>query len=138
MKEPTVWELPDDPVTVCDEGMKWLQILPVKGDFLITAMISRENRIVHWYIDVTAGWGYLEDGMAYYDDLYLDLEVQPCGWHKVDDMDELQEALEIGDITKEQFDAAVCTLERLKAWILPDVSKFDDWCMELLAEAERE
>lgn len=138
MTRPTVWALPEGTVTVCDVGMKWLQILPQAGDFLITAMINRENRIVHWYIDMADGWGYLEDGMAYYDDLYLDLEVQPCGWHKVDDMDELQEALDDGDISQAQFDRALDTLDRLTRGILPDVGRFEAWCMRLLAVAEKQ
>ena len=53
--------------------------------------------------------------------MYLDLVVYPNGEIKVDDMDELEEALRQGDITQEQFDLAINTADELKKGLLKDV-----------------
>lgn len=52
--------------------------------------------------------------------LYLDLVVYPDGTVIEDDMDELQEALEKGDISKQEFDLALNTAEKLKNGLLSD------------------
>ena len=51
------------------------------------------------YIDMIAGQGKDVDGIAYIDDLYLDLVAYPDGTVLEDDMDELEEALRNGDIS---------------------------------------
>lgn len=74
-----------------------------------------------------AAQGIDTDGIPYFDDLYLDLIVFPNGEIKVDDMDELEEALRQGDITQEQFDLAVRTADGLKNSLLGDIDSFKDY-----------
>jgi len=79
---------------------------------------------VVWYIDMIAGQGKDIDGVAYIDDLYLDLVVYPDGTVLEDDMDELEEALRSGDISKELFELAIETCNKLKTGLLRDIEKF--------------
>lgn len=62
--------------------------------------------------------------MAYIDDLYLDLVVYPDGTVLEDDMDELEEALRSGDISKELFELAIETCNKLKSGLLSDIGEF--------------
>ena len=133
-----VWQFPCGEVTVCADGMKWLEILPDKENYLITAMISKEGRIVLWYIDMIAGYGFEQDGVAYYADLYLDLVVTPDGYIKIDDMDELMDALADGDITDAQVSLALHTKRKLERGVLCDIPRFTDKCMRLLEIAENQ
>ena len=70
-----------------------------------------------------------------FDDLYLDLVVYPDGTIKVDDMDELEEALLMKDITQEQYNLAISTSKRLRAGLLSNVDTFIEYtlrCFEIV------
>ena len=131
--EPTYW----GDILAVDTGMKWLLVLPFDGNYVITAMISADGDIVNWYIDIAGEYGYLPDGVAWFDDLYLDFDMLPDGRYEFLDMDELDEALEIGDITRELYDIAVNAAKHLESDVINDVGKFNAWCMKLLDEIER-
>ncbi|MBD5531318.1 MAG: DUF402 domain-containing protein [Lachnospiraceae bacterium] len=131
------WKLGGEEIVVCDGGIKWLSILPQNDFYCITAMMNEKSDILLWYIDMIAGQGTDTDGMPWFDDLYLDLVVYPNGEIKVDDMDELEEALRQKDITQEQFDLALHTADQLKKGLLKDIHSFKDYtyaCYELLCK----
>ena len=68
------------------------------------------------------------------DDLYLDLVVYPKGTIIEDDMDELEEALLIKDISEEQYDLAINTSILLKGGILKNIETFISYiykCLEM-------
>lgn len=121
------WSFHENEFTVCDKGLKWLSILPQDGYYCITAMMNEKNDILVWYIDMIAAQGVDTDGIPYFDDLYLDLIVFPNGEIKVDDMDELEEALRQQDITQEQFDLAIRTADELKDRLLCDIDFFREY-----------
>ena len=118
------WKFNSEEFVVCEQGFKWLSILPRDNFYCITAMMDEKNNIAVWYIDMIASQGIDVDGVPYFDDLYLDLVVYPNGKVMVDDMDELEEALRQGDITQEQFTLAINTAEDLKRGWLSDIDSF--------------
>mgnify|MGYP003311197489 CR=1 FL=1 len=65
-----------------------------------------------------------KDGVPYFYDLYLDLVVYPDGTIIEDDMDELHNALTDGDITRQQFELALDTCNKLKNGLLSDIVAF--------------
>lgn len=136
VSSPSRWEYPDQVITICDKGMKWLQIMPSNEYYLITAMINEENNINLWYIDIIADQGFDNDTVAYYDDLYLDIIVRPNGDIKIDDMDELEEALRENDITEELYKLALKTKDHLVKGILKDIPRLQNFCMQLMLEME--
>lgn len=96
VREPQIWKWNGQDIVVCDKGRKWLSILPAEEHYCITAMMDETYNILVWYIDILADQGTDQDGVPYFDDLYLDLIVYPDGTVIVDDMDELEEALASG------------------------------------------
>ena len=76
--------------------------------------------------------GYDDDGVPYFYDLYLDLIVYPDGNIVTDDMDELQGALKIGEITEEQYNRAITTSQKLQDELLSDIGKFQYFIKEML------
>lgn len=134
VSEPQIWRFNGEDMVVCDKGLKWLTILPKDDYYCITAMMNSKKNVLVWYIDMIAGQGQDADGVAYIDDLYLDLVVYPDGTVLEDDMDELEAALRCGDISKELFDLAINTCDRLKSGLLSDIRKFIEFtgqCYEL-------
>ncbi len=141
VSESQIWRFNGEDIEVCEKGVKWLTILPKDDYYCITAMMNPKKNVLVWYIDMIAGQGQDADGVAYIDDLYLDLVVYPDGTVLEDDMDELEEALREGDISKELFDLAIETCDRLKTGLLSDIEKFMEFttkCMELIDGADGE
>ena len=139
VSEPQIWHFNGEDIIVCDKGMKWLTILSQDEFYCITVMFNEKDEIVGWYIDMIAGQGIDSDGVAYIDDLYLDLVVYPDGTVLEDDMDELEEALAQGDIRQELFDLAINTGKKLKNGLLSEIDVFKEYtmkCFNMIASAE--
>lgn len=109
------WYVTDDGETDCilDNNYKWLEIYPKNEKYAITVMYNDKNQLIEWYFDIVKNIG-VEDGIPYIDDLYLDLVIKPDGRIIILDEDELEGALKIGDITKQDFNLAYDTMEKLK------------------------
>ena len=112
------WEKPKAGKTpVCGEGMLWLQLIPDGKYRAITAKFLPESRTVQdvkyfksisiWYVDVIDGWGYDDDGVAYFTDQYLDVVFDVEGDVITEDRDELDEAYRSGELSEEQYQRAI-------------------------------
>lgn len=98
--------------------------MPKNDNYCITVMMNDKHEIQVCYIDMIDEQGYDIDNVPYFYDLYLDLVVYPDGTIIEDDMDELESALKMGDISQEQFDLALGTSEKLKNGLLKDKVEF--------------
>ena len=139
VSEKQIWKFNGEDIIVCDDGLKWVSILPRDDFYCITAMMNAQNDILLWYIDMIAAQGIDADGVPYFDDLYLDLVVYPDGTIIVDDMDELEDALSKKDITQEQFELAISTSDKLKSGLLSDIHDFVAYtlrCKEMVENHE--
>lgn len=133
---PQTWEFNSKTYVVCDNGMKWLQIIPYDDHYAIATMINKRDEIELWYIDMIADYGFDSDDIPYFTDLYLDLVVYPDGAVKVDDMDELIEALEKKIITPHLYELALETSENLQNGILTDIPRLKNLSMSCVNELE--
>ncbi len=96
-----------------DENYEWLEIYPDNEKYALTIMFDNNQNIIEWYFDISQKTG-IENGIPFEDDLYLDMIITPKGEEIILDEDELIEALNNGDITKEDFDSAYQTLNYLE------------------------
>lgn len=99
-------------ICIVDKNYSWLQQLPLNENFAITTMFNEVGQIIQWYIDITNENG-VENGQPFMDDLFLDLIVWPTGEIIEKDQDELEEALENNLITKQQYDLAYKTFNKV-------------------------
>lgn len=134
VKEKQVWRWGQESLTVCDDGMKWLIIVPETGKYAITVYMNQVYRPVVWYIDIIDGVGADEDGMFFVKDLFLDLLVSTEGEIKEDDRDELEAALVQGIITDCQFEQAGRTAQELRLYLEKDFQEFQVFCSKRLEE----
>lgn len=93
-------------ICIADSGYSWLHQIPRNGRHVITAMFDAVGEAVQYYIDICSGTGVGDDLVPWFDDLYLDVIVQPSGEFELLDADELQEALDTGVIDQASFDLA--------------------------------
>ena len=140
-------------IQVTGEGMTWLELIPDDTRRVITAMYfpdgthgperqnypltaSEEYQPSIWYVDIIEGTEYDEDGVAAFIDKYLDVIITPEGDVKVDDRDELDAAYASGELTKEQYDAALAEGEAILKAYGGDIRGLDAWCAAVRQLAE--
>lgn len=134
LKEPLWKTYGSHTFCIADKGYSWLQYYPKDEHYVVTAMFDDKHQIVEWYIDTCRGQGVTDQGVPWFDDLYLDVVVLSNGEIFLVDEDELEEALEKGHISVE--DAALA--ERTAADLLKaiDAHVFPYFKMSLQHRAE--
>lgn len=90
-------------VCLQDNNYKWLQFYDYNSKVLLTTMYNQNNEAIEWYFDIARNIGK-ENNIPYEDDLYLDVLVKSNGEIVLLDEDELKEAYERMEISKEEYD----------------------------------
>ena len=152
--EKNYWETPKaGRIQVTGEGMTWLELIPDDTRRVITTMyfpdgthdperkhypVTADERYQPsiWYIDITEGTEFDEDGIAVFIDKYLDVIITPEGEVKVDDRDELDAAYASGELSKEQYDAALAEGEAILQAYGGDIRGLDALCAAVRKLAE--
>lgn len=147
--EANYWETPKaGKIQVTGAGMTWMELIPDNTNRVITVKyfpdgMHDEKRIHYpvpankkyqpsiWYVDVAEGIEYDEYGIAVYIDKYLDVIFTPEGDIKIDDRDELDAAYKEGQISKEQYDAALIEGEKIQKELCADIFRTDQWCADI-------
>jgi predicted RNA-binding protein associated with RNAse of E/G family len=96
----------DKRICIADAGYSWLQIFPEGASHTHTTMFDAEGQPVQDYIDLVAEQGVTEDGVPWYDDLYLDITWIAESSPLLLDQEELEAARAIDAITQEQYELA--------------------------------
>lgn len=109
---------------ILDSGFRWVHYAPVSEHHALTVQLNAEGVPVQLYVDICDGHGLDEEGVPYTNDLYLDViavcDVLPDGsWQvtetEIIDVNELEEALQAGKVTPEQFDLAWLEARKVQA-----------------------
>ena len=107
-----------------NNGYYIVEIIPKNENYTIRMFLNDKKEILEYYFDITYKNGLDEKTcIPYYDDLYLDITIKKDKIEVLDE-DELQEALNNKDITKEQFDLAIKTKDELLKTIKDKTNKF--------------
>ena len=111
--------------TLVDDGYMLIEITPKNSNYNIRVFFDEERNILQRYIDISKSTGFDSEANApYYDDLFLDIIIGKTGDIRVLDEDELEEALSLGIITKDEFDFAVQIKDDLLKQIQEKSNKF--------------
>lgn len=123
-------------VAVAGKGMVWLQMIPDNGSRAITTMFLPDKRVSAWYVDVIEEAAYDADGVAVFVDKYLDVIFTPQGDVVIDDRDELDAAFHSGELTEEQYEAALREGKAIVDELCSDIPATEKWCRDILALVE--
>ncbi len=115
-------------VTIVNEGDTWLQIAFQDAYYWVTAMFDRNNNLLQIYFDITNGNSLENKDNPTFEDLYLDIVMEADGTLHVLDRDELDEALEAGEISAEQHQKALDECDKLYAMLSVKWSEFAGFC----------
>lgn len=124
---------PED-VKIADTGYTWLQIALREQRFWLTAMYDERDGLIQLYFDITAGNCFDDPENPCFRDMYLDIAVDRNGALWVLDRDELDAALEAGDVTREEYDRAVEVCERACTYLIVNKSTVIANCNKVLRE----
>ena len=114
-----------------DLSVLLIEITPKNSTFNVRVFFDKERNILQRYIDICKSTGFDSvENAPYYDDLFLDIIIGKTGDVRVLDEDELEEALDGGVITKDEFDFAV----NLKDELLEEIAKKSNKYIELNTE----
>lgn len=84
-----------------------MEIISKTENYALRIFFDDKKQVVEYYFDVIKSCGIdSESKIPYFYDLYLDVTLLPNGKINVLDEDELKEALNNKDITKEEYDLA--------------------------------
>ncbi len=106
VREPLIVGVEDKRLCLADDGFIWTQYFPIERNYALTSQFNRNHDIIQLYFDICDGNKISSSGVPYYDDLYLDVVLLPSGEILLFDEDELKQALEDNEISKEQFELA--------------------------------
>ena len=115
-----------------DNNYKWLEFYDYNAKSLLTAIYDENNNIVEWYFDIARRIGK-ENNIPYEDDLYLDVVLRPNGGIILLDEDELEDAFNRKEVSKEDYDSAYKVANKLVNRIKGNedkVKKFTDKYLE--------
>ena len=90
---------------ILDNNYKLLEFYDYNSKIKLSAFYDENNEIVEWYFDIAREIGK-ENGLPYEDDMYLDVLVTDIGEIILLDEDELKDALDKMQITKDEFENA--------------------------------
>lgn len=123
-------------IRILDDGYYWVQVAPKNENWWITAAFDEKKHPAQYYIDVTLE-NIIDGGESYFRDLFLDVVFAPDGIPYLLDEDELDEALENGVITKEQYKFSHSVADRLMAAFPAKIDELDQFCLESLRQLSR-
>lgn len=119
-------------VPVAGKGMCWLTLIPDGKKQSITAMFTESGTVSAWYIDVIHSVIMDEDGVLAFMDQYLDVMLTTSGDILIDDEEELEAAYQSGELTKEQYEAALLEGQRIIDEWGADIHATERICREML------
>jgi predicted RNA-binding protein associated with RNAse of E/G family len=106
VQSPLIAKYTGQDICLADNGYMWLQHFPRSSSFTVTTIFNQQGELIRWYIDICKQHGMDNDGMLWYDDLYLDIDVSPEGATNLLDADELDDALREEKITSLEYNLA--------------------------------
>ncbi|MFQ3710623.1 DUF402 domain-containing protein [Staphylococcus equorum] len=128
VREPLEVTVVGQNIIVADDNYQWLQILPEKKRYSITVMLDDKGNPLEYYFDINIK-NVTQKGNARTIDLCLDVLVLPNGEYELVDEDDLQRALDQGQITKKQYHEAYIIAHQLMIKIEADFSTMKDKIM---------
>lgn len=102
-----------------DKDYAWLTLLPDEGGIAVTGILGPDDSIVQVYVDVIAANG-VDDNGPWFDDLYVDIILLEKDLVFIDDLDELAQAAEKGEIPRELEQFALQKAEQVKSSMQQD------------------
>lgn len=122
---------------IVDDGYYWLQVALNDKNYWITAMYNEKKEFVQYYIDISYKNVIISKDEAYFYDLFLD--VVYCKNNIILlDKNELDQALQLNSISKEQYNMAINVAKDILNNFASRKEELDKFCFKYLKKMELE
>lgn len=123
------WNAFGKELVVADDGYNWLVISPKDEHYVITLFMDSKMHPIICYVDMIDGIGTDDDGIYYYNDIFLELLISMEMDIEELDRDELDQAARENLISMDQKKLAIDTADYLKQKINGDNNWLIEFCM---------
>ena len=113
VNQPFIVNLMDKKICLYNNGYSEYGFLPDGENWMVWGLYDDSLKIIEWYFDITRKNSVDENGNPYCDDLYLDIVLMENGKIIILDEDELLEALDNKNISKNEFKMAYETKDKI-------------------------
>lgn len=120
---------------VIAKNYKIMTYFPREEEYCMTVMFDSDWNLIQWYFDIERSKCKYDSEIPYSEDLYLDVVVLPNGTFYTLDENELEDALICNLISKDEYDMAYRTMNKIIQMIKNDfvkLSKFTKKSLEIL------
>lgn len=122
---------------IADDGWTWLSWMRPDFPWALTAMRDEHGEWVQFYFDIVSAMGCDADGRAWFDDCWLDLVVFADGRAFLLDEDELQQALDRGEVSADAAENARRAAEELLRAFPEGAGRLREFMERLYADIEQ-
>lgn len=117
---------------VIAKNYKIMTYFPNNEKYCMTVMYSDEWNLIQWYFDINRYKCRYDSEIPYSEDLYLDVVLLPDGTFYTLDEDELEEAYMNKLISRDEYDMAYTTMNKIIQMIKQDFVKLCDFTKKSL------
>ncbi len=118
------------PVKVVERGYSWIQIAVKNARWWLTSMFDEEGTLLQMYFDITDGNRFDDSENPTFRDMYLDIVLRTDKKAVLLDQDELDEALEKGDITQSEYERTQAACAELYDYLIKHPDEIMTRCKE--------
>ena len=121
-------------ICIADEGHTWVQVACHGQPYWLTAMFDREDRFLQIYVDIARPPSFADPDNPTFVDLYLDVVLTSRLEVVIMDRDELDAALQSGEIDGETYASALSACDKLCAWLSEHKTEIVDYVTNIYHE----
>lgn len=125
-------------VKVVGEGYSWIEYAPKHHNWFLTSMFDENNQFIQLYFDINKGNDFSEITNPRFIDMYLDIVVDTNGMLMVLDEEELDDALNKGDINQETYYMTKKICDELYQELSINKQRYINLCQMLCIELNEE
>lgn len=118
--------------TIIAKNYKIMTYFPDSEKYCMTVMYDNNWNLLQWYFDIERSKCHYDLGIPYSEDLYLDVVVLPNGRFYTLDEEELKDAFITNKISKEEYEMAYNTMNKITQMIKNNFTKLNKFTQESL------
>ena len=123
-------------ICIADAGHTWVQIACQGQPYWLTAMFDREGRFLQVYFDIALPPCFDDPDDPRFTDLYLDVVLTSDRQLVTLDREELDAALQSGEIHRETYAFALTACEKLLSWLEEHKDELVDYVTRVYTELQ--
>ena len=121
-------------ICIADAGHTWVQVACQGQPYWLTAMFDGQDRFLQIYFDIARPPCFDDRDNPTFEDLYLDVVLTSDRQLVTMDREELDAALEKGDIDRETYDFALQACEKLLRWLEGHMAEIVEYVTKVYTE----